>query len=566
MGSRALLSLIAASLSILATAGEAGLDVARNAHLIRGPWWWHGPDGAPCVAIATAGEPERPATMLLEDQPIVVAASVATLADTRDGADHVLTMRLPPGSSGTLRFTVNGEPVHATVSRPLPRNAPVRIALAGGRAWPNRSGLEALGRQLGGPPQAVLALGPDCSRRVGTGGWESELPLAVVAPAEPDLAAATNGQDASWRNGLGLGVLGLPASPERERADLALARDLSPWLVYIDSPAGWDPSIAAHNAGSANAMAVLIAACQRLQVPLILSAGDAGLISEPLALSPGGALGIDPGGVRVAMPLPMPDDTLCGIDDHIALPLEQPLIAGLAADLQYLELVLVRPDAADAIRLRWDHPAPAPPETAVLAKRIAASEDLAAVRDDIARLMWATRAQLATCALPPEAVARLRDEGGAAGRTLARRFVAAVAEDPATVAPPGDPDPQAVRDILMWRISHIRGRAALSWSEAAATSQDAMILRLLLADEARDPARDAHPALVRRVELQASGELPLDPDPLDQQRLFAAVFDDVHASPTTLRPLAVALKDKVSGLGAGPITRFIARHGLVRPP
>lgn len=97
MGSRALLSLIAASLSILATASEASVDVARQAYLIRGPWWWHGKDGAPWVAVATHGEPGHPVALPLDERPVAVTTRITALTDNRDGADHVLAMRLPPG-------------------------------------------------------------------------------------------------------------------------------------------------------------------------------------------------------------------------------------------------------------------------------------------------------------------------------------------------------------------------------------------------------------------------------------------------------------------------------------
>jgi len=50
---------------------------------------------------------------------------------------------------------------------------------------------------------------------------------------------------------------------------------------------------------------------------------------------------------------------------------------------------------------------------------------------------------------------------------------------------------------------------------------------------------DALPALVRRLELQAAGPLPMDPDPLDQHRLCAAVFGLArHSFMATRVPLA----------------------------
>lgn len=546
----------------------AGASAGEAARVVRGPWWWHAADGAPRVAVATAGAPAVPATAQLDGAEVALAGEVLPLADRSDDADHVLVLRLAAGASGGLRALVDGQPVAARLRPPPAPDAPARIALAGGRAWPDRAGLATLGGALGGPPDLVLALGDGAPMRLGTGGWEAEIPVAVVAPAAPALAACTGGQDERWRHGLRVGVLGLPASPDRGRADLALARDLSPWLVYLDVPAGWDPAIGHQRAGDPRDLGVLLAACQRLSVPLALGAGSAGLVSEPLRMQDGGAVGTGPRGVRYVLPVPATDDGLARIGAATALPLEQPLVCGLAAELGTLRLAMARPGEAGAVVLEWRRGEADADGAAALARAAAAAEalDAPAARDAIRRWSWLPRQDLAAAMPDPALIARLREEGGAQGRMLARRLALIAAEDPsAAAAAGGEPDPLLARDLLLWRIGTVRGADAAGWRLQAAATADPLALRALLADVARDPERQLLPVLVERVRLQAGGELPLDPDPLDQHRLFAAVFDDLRLSPTPLRPWAVALRERADPLARGPIARFLARHGAERP-
>lgn len=546
----------------------APLGAAESARFIRGPWWWFGADGAPHLGIAVAGQPTVPAGAQLDGNDVPITGEVFDLADHTDGADHVLVLHLAAGLTGRLRLQVAGQPVSARLQRPPADDGPARIALASARAWPDNSGLAALAKSLGGQPQLVLALGDGVPLRLGTGGWESEIPVVVVAPSSPDLTACTYGLDERWRHGLRVGVLGMPASPDRARADLALARDLSPWLVYLDVPAGWDPAIGQHRPSDPRDLGVLLAACQRLSVPLAIGAGAAGLISEPLRLQTGGTVDIVPDGVRYALPVPAADDGLARISPATALALEQPLLSGLAAELPRLRLVLVRPGEADAVQLVWKRGEDNHEDTAAgLAKIVTTAEslDTPAVREALMRWSWLPRSALAAALPTPETIVRLREEGGAQGRALARRLTLIAADDPTVPALPGDPDPLAVRDQLLWKIGTVRGADSASWRGQAAANVDPLVLRALLADVTRDPEHQLLPTLVERVRLQAAGELPIDPDPLDQHRLFAVVFDDMRLSPTPLRGYAVALREKADPLARGPIDRFIARHGVERP-
>jgi len=545
-----------------------GATAAEPARVVRVPWWWHAADGSPHVAVAVAGTVVVPPQGQLDGHAVAVNGALMPLSGSNDGADGVLVLHLPVGSAGELRLELAGLPVLARLRLPPAADGPARLALASGRAWPDRAGLEALGRVLGGTPQLVLALGGNVPARLGTGGWEADIPIAVVAPQDVALTACTGGADAVWRFGLHLGVLGLPASPERGRADLALARDLSPWLVYLDVPAGWDPAIERRDPTDPRMLGVMLAACQRLKVPLALGAGTAGLVSEPLTLDASGNVGIAPDGVRYALATPAADDGLGRFPAEISLPLEQPLLAGLAATLDELRLELLRPGETDAVRLSWRRNDEAKVESAAeLARAVAKSESLTTpeVRAAIASWTWLPRKALASAIPPIEQIARLRDEGGAQGRALARRLALIAADDPAIAALPGERDPLASRDHLLWKLATVRGSDAAGWRSQAAATTDLMVLRAMLVDLARDPERIVLPALVERIGLQAAGTLPLDPDPIDQHRLCAAVFDDIHLSPTPLRPWAVALIDKVDPLARGPIERFLKRHGRERP-
>jgi hypothetical protein len=545
----------------------AGCDAAESARVVRGPWWWHGTDGSPHVAVAVAGVPAVPASGNLDGRDCPLTSSIVPFASAGDGANQVVVLHLAAGSHGALRFDLAGQQITARLRLPPAADAPARIALASGRAWPDRAALATLGKALGGEPQLVLALGPDVPVRLGSGGWEAEVPIVVVAPPDPALESCTDSAATAWRHGLRVGLLGLPASPDRGRADLALARDLSPWLAYLDAPAGWDPAIGQSHASDSRDLGVLLAACQRLKVPLVLGAGRAGLVSEPLTMQEGGSVVVATGGVRYVLPVPADDDGLGRLPAAAALALEQPLLAGLSATLAELRLVLLRPGDADAVQLVWRRTEEPPEPVATLVRSVVNAESLEtpAVRQAILAWTWLTRRELSANMPSAEQIARLRDEGGAQGRALARRLALIAAEDPSIAAIPGDADPLAARDLLLWRLATVRGAEAASWRSQAAAATDPLLLRALLADLARDPAHTVLPVLVERLTLQAAGTLPLDPDPIDQHRLCAAVFDDVRLSPTPLRPLAVKLRDLVTPLARGPIDRFIARHGEMRP-
>lgn len=551
---------------LIAVLALAAALAGGEARLIRGPWWWHDAAGAPRVAVAVRGAPAVPGEVSIDGQPVAVDAVRHPCPDPGDGTDGIVVLRLPPGTRGELQLTLAGRTLSATLAPPPARDAaPVRMAVLAPHAWPDAEAWQRLTEALGGPPQLALVLGRGAPARLGSGGWEGAVPLAIVAEDEPALAAVSDGEHQRWRRGLGLGILGLPAAEERTQAHLALARDLSPWLVYLDVPAAWDPALSRPRPGRAADLAPLIAACQQLRAPLILAAGGVGLVSEPLSAKPGEGLKVQADGVRYVLPCPAEHEGLAALPPEIAVVLPAPLLAGLEATLGRLRLVF---SAADGpLELVWERePGPRPPPAA-LAQQLAAAGELLEpeAQAQIADWLWRAPSELLAELPDPALVARLRDAGGWTGRLLARRLLRLAAEQPTYPAPPGEPDPLLRREVLLARLVSHRGKDAKGWQHEAATSPDPWVLRALLHDLARDPERTALPALRERVALQAAGALPLDPDPLDQHRLMHAVFDDLTASPTELRPWALALRGRVDPLARGPLERFLQRHGEQRP-
>ena len=70
--------------------------------------------------------------------------------------------------------------------------------------------------------------------------------------------------------------------------------------------------------------------------------------------------------------------------------------------------------------------------------------------------------------------------------------------------------------------------------------------------------------LIKRLQLQASGVVALDTDPILQQRLMSRIFESPYHSPTQLRVLGHYMRKHGHSLAVGPqspIQRFFDRHG-----
>lgn len=127
------------------------------------------------------------------------------------------------------------------------------------------------------------------------------------------------------------------------------------------------------------------------------------------------------------------------------------------------------------------------------------------------------------------------------------------------------PDPLVVREAVL---RFIAGRSAAIDSAVRrliASSQDRDLVRAVVHRARSENSLPLLQILMRRLQAQADGDLPLDPEPLLQHRITATVFASPYLSPTPLRPLATALEQRVHPLARAPLERFFARHGRDRP-
>jgi hypothetical protein len=495
----------------------------------------------------------------------------------------VLDMRIrerdcPPGD---YRLSVGARTFELTVAIGAPDGQPARVAVMGRWNYPGRKDLEHLGAALGGPVQLVVGVGGGLGEPLGTGGWEAGIPLLLLAGApdgaDPDgstrLAGLVADGLAQWPQGARWGALGLPCA-DREHAGHAIAADLSPWQVFIEPQASWNPSLRARVEAQPLEAQPLLALCQRMQLPLVLAgAGGAGFISEPLAVTDG-RLGISPGGTRYLGACPA-GEGLSSMPPEIALAVDQAALIGLVADALSLAAVVLPLDGGAALHLVYLHgddpaarlgPGWGSGNGEALKKQwLAGDADAAEALD---QLGWLGGNLLGAMHIGDEELARLA--AGAASdpnaMRLLRRFsgVAAIADGSMLHRTSTLPE-VLTRDLVL----HQLGRGTDIDSELiapAAASGDQLLLRALLRAFERHPSADLASLLTRRIALQAGGVLPLEQDALIEHRLIAAVFDSTTASPTPLRPLALALRGRLEAALRGPVERFLARHGETRTP
>ena len=176
------------------------------------------------------------------------------------------------------------EPLLSWWTRNRPASAdPVQVVLVSPCNYPFAGELAAL-EQAYGAVDLIVVLGAGVSSRLGQGGWESRLPLVALSPAAVDLTAWV-GSEHMWREGLRVGILGLPAQRDARIANAVISRDDSPWQVFLDPEGIWDHSLVAES-GRLGDLALLLAAGMRRRLPLICSAGRAvGHVSEPLGIA-----------------------------------------------------------------------------------------------------------------------------------------------------------------------------------------------------------------------------------------------------------------------------------------
>lgn len=579
--------------SVVLLLAALGFACAGDA-VVAGPWLLVGEGEALEVGVelTASGGPAPRVVLQRNGSPLDIPVVLRPLARPRQVATLVASLRLdaPPVAGGTCALVVDGVPHPIVLPTRPSSSATVRMAIAGARNWPSPSDLERLATALGGPVSVVVAVGDDVAGCLGRGGWESAIP---VLPLVPRAGGGTDTQRAErlavdaalwgpalgwWPAGAVWGMLGLPTGGDEDQARSAMARDLSPWLVHVARNMRWDPAltVAGHRGRMAD-LAPLVGYCQRFNVPVVLACdGHAGWISEPMAVEQGRIL-VRAEGTRFIGATPA-GDPLASLPDGIALAIERPALVGLAAvtgellvaqvglggdlPVQILRYGLSGADRrrqgsgwgladAEACRATW---------VAGGAPAVAALEDLS----------WAASPVYSRLRLGNDDFARLLGAASsdAVALRLLRRLVAVdnILRDHITPALPQVP-PLVIRDLVLRQIA----RPRLAVAEVAACSapvvsgDDAALIRAVLAAATDGGDQVMLGFLVSRLQNQAAGTLPLEADPILQHRILCAVFDADTLSPTPLRAIALALRDKVDALGKGPVERLLKRVGEKRP-
>ncbi|HYE06303.1 MAG TPA: hypothetical protein VEL07_12390 [Planctomycetota bacterium] len=564
-------------LAVIVWCLATSVSAAATPRIAGGPWVLLRQDGAAEVGVEFAG-PGQPVGLELwrEGLAAVDAPTMSGVQRPRHDPTTVVTWRLARGRWRAGGFAVRHGTIVLAVGRlpDLPTlTSPARVAIAGGANWPRADHVARLATALGGEPQVMVAMGGGLERAFGRGGWEAFIPIVVVgADRRGALAPLVGGAAGDWAHGLRWGVLGLPVAGTADSDAGALARDLSPWQVALEPAASWDLTLGARDdRQSAQALAALLAVTGRLGVPLILAAGvGGGVLSEPLAVDAAGWVQRGSAGVRYCLATPG-GEGVASLPAEAALPIDGQALIGLDADAERLRLV-VEPAAGTRDRhvVHWRLDADGSAyETAIgadvarLADRVGGGDAEAA-----SILSWQPGQALGALAPAADEVERWIEAGSsdAASARLVRRLVGGnqgLLNGTRYAVP--DLPPWIARDCALRQIG--RGEPLDQGAVAAlagVTSDHATLRAFVHAHQRAGEAGAALAPILARLRRQASGELALDGDPLLQHAFAAAAFDSPFLSPTVLRPLALALRERLDPLARGPALRFLERHGEVR--
>lgn len=550
--------------------------------LLAGPWILAGEDGVLRVGVEVAGSPAMvPVTVTRGGRTVAAKVDLRPLRRPRQPVSTVVGFALPTGS-GPCHFTFADRTLSLTPSDLPSSDTPARVVVVGGWNYPDRNDLVRLEPALGGPVQLVVGVGRGVLERLGSGGWEESLPVICLGADEAEDAFRQGilGEAAlHWRHGAHWGLLGLPSTADDADAGMAVARDLSRWQAYVSPHGAWDLGLGAPLAAKAPANAVpLLAICQHLRVPLILAAGSrVGWVSEPLVANQGKPV-IRRGGTRYVAAIPG-GEGMAWLPNEVASAIEQPAFIGLAAGPEELVMTAHALGGTELLRLRWsraaitggpagsgfglDDDGNADPER--LRATWLASDDagLAARR----RLAWFNGADLALFHLADEELPKL--VALASAEPVALRLLRRLAGiDPVVLRAAelhlDTQPPTIIRDAALRHLTGIRPIDDDAWIAFVSRTQDTAVLRAVLHAHDVSDDQDLLRVILARIRLQAAGTVPVESDPMLEHHLLSAAFDATSISPTTLRPLALALRSRLDPLARGPVERFIARHGEVR--
>jgi hypothetical protein len=476
--------------------------------------------------------------------------------------------------------------VHPAV--PPAAEEPSRVVFASADNWPRPTDLTLLAERMGGPAQVIVAYGTESSLALGSGGWESNLPVVLLPQPlaagmrdvehRETIAAARLGTLAGhWSAGTRWGNLGLPWASDRTQAAGIIARDLSPWEVCLVPTAWWELGLLAPRINrSAAGTAPLLSLCQHLHVPFVLTLGSrAGWVSEPLSVD-GDVVRSAAGGTRVIAATPA-GDGLALLPASISAAMDEPGLIALVAEPQRLRVVGVGLTGATLVDMEVRRDADGFIGDGV-GRGAANDQDLVSIRaqwllDDATGVaarrhtQWQTLKELAAYHTEGPDIFALATASATlpAVIPILRRLAGVESVSATALMEHRDLLPPMVqRDLLLRHLAVPPSFDAAAWSRSFASTDDHLLLSAVLRahqDGIQDGMLDL---LLARVRSQAEGTTPIDGDALRQHRLMTAVFDSTSLSPTVLRPLAVALRPKLSPFTVGPVERFIARHGDVR--
>jgi hypothetical protein len=470
-----------------------------------------------------------------------------------------------------------------------------RLLLIGAHNWPVASDIIALEKVIGEPFDAVVLDGWSALAQIGSGGWESNYPVMVIPRCDvadernSDLIMAkaqtmSGGVFGHHQRGVQWGFLGLPYVHETQDAPSIIARDLSPWQIVLTDSTFWELGIMSPQLTRTTAhQGSLLSLCRHLEIPLIIPlSGGAGWWSESLVVERGAIIPARQG-TRVWSATPRAVDYMAFMSPHIIGTLPGQGWCVLSADAQQLQVAWI--DRAGKIdpQMHWRHETntqpnatstsqavlvgvtdlletyrqafptdPAGDVTKVRQARMAISR-LSTEEIEKMHLSLADIAIILAEATVPENLALLRRLTGITDLAHGLLY-----ENSASLPP------EVMRDLLLRQLGSRGDFAPQPWTAYVTSTNDDIVLRALLRARHETNSNGCRSLLVERVRAQANGQLALERDPLLQHRLMTAVFDATDLSPTTLRPLAVAIRGKLSGFTGGPVERFIERHGVVR--
>jgi len=275
---------------------------------LAGPWVVLHPDGSQVVAIElpeAAGTSGRDVVLEARDGSQARVARRRAVERSFSRTTWIAAVRVEADAPRAWRMRWGERAAVAIDLQPPPRHsAAAWVVIATAASYPTRQDIATITTELDGPPEVVVLVGDGAARNLGRGGWEADIPIAVVPPlgADDRVLDVVAGEGARWSNGLRWGRLGLPAAQGDDRAAAGdhlgktLARDLSPWQIALDPHGRWRLDRPSDEHAPP---VILIEMARRRRLPLVVSATpSAGFLSDPLSLAMDRELLSMPGGTR----------------------------------------------------------------------------------------------------------------------------------------------------------------------------------------------------------------------------------------------------------------------------